>query len=155
MASNTLTYSGYAIYYEEHKAYLDHTGRHYDMICEDCIWQDGHFIPQALAKAVRWVRKVFGGNIYVVRVEIKAEKANRHQYEETMSYSLFKQTHEKRTQSDVEKTLALCKKIAYELYGEKMSFQRRSSLTWIKYCKRYLNENFYNKPKKEVNDGRE
>ncbi len=147
MVSNTITHSGYAIYYEEHKAYLGPRGIHYDIPCIECMWSD--IMPIELAKAVAYCRKAFEGNIYVVRVEIKCQKANTHN-EETFDYNRFVKSHNARTQKSIEESLKEIKvRVRNFVLGK---YEHKSMLTWIKHCKRYLQETFYNKPKKEVNN---
>lgn len=155
MANNTITHSGYAIYYEEHKAYLDHLGIHHDVPNEDCIWEVGPITGLQLANVIKKCRKTFAGNIYVVRVEIKCEKVNNHNFMETNSYDSFLEVFGKRSQKSLEESLARVRKREHELPLKGNTYMHCANKTWIKHCKRYLQENFYNKPKKEVNDGRE
>lgn len=147
MESNTLTFSGFSIYYEEHKAYLGPRGIHYEIPCIECMWSD--IMPIELAKAVAYCRKAFEGNIYVVRVEITSKKANRHN-EDTFDYNRFAEYHNDRTQKSIEESLK--EKKVYLRNFTFNQYEHKSLLTWIKHCKRYLQETFYNKSKKEVNN---
>lgn len=154
MASKEIAHSGFCIYYEDRNVYLGKDGIQYEKPCNECLYGpgNGYFKPELLAEAVAYNRKVFNGNIYVVRVEIKCKKANRHN-EDVFDYDRFVKYHNDRTQQSIEETLKEIKARIRDFTLNK--YEHKSMLTWIKHCKRYLQETFYNKPKKEVNDGRE
>lgn len=152
MASKEVVHSGYCIYYEDRNVYLGEDGVQYDIPCRECLYGygNGYFRPELLADAVAYNRKVFNGNIYVVEVEISRKNVNNHNFMETNTYESFLEVFGKRSQKDLEESLARVRKREYELPLKGNTYMHCANKTWIKHCKRYLQETFYNKPKKEV-----